>query len=106
MIVCEVDAVEGLRAAMDGYQVMTIAQAAAVGQVFVTVTGDIHVIREEHFDVMRDGAILCNAGHFDVEIDLMALAEMAVDVRGCATKRWSTASWMAGVCMCLGRGGW
>jgi len=66
---------------MDGYRVMPIAQAARIGDIFVTVTGDISVIRKEHFDVMRDGAILCNAGHFDVEVDLNALAEMAVSRR-------------------------
>ena len=81
VIVCEVDPIEALRAAMDGYQVMPIGRAAAAGDIFVTVTGDIHVIRAEHFAVMRDGAILCNAGHFDVEIDLPALAEMATEKR-------------------------
>jgi adenosylhomocysteinase len=81
VIVCEVDPVEALRAAMDGYQVMPIAQAAPLGDLFITVTGDIHIIRREHFEVMRDGAILCNSGHFDVEIDLVALREMAVERR-------------------------
>jgi adenosylhomocysteinase len=81
VIVCEVDPVEALRAAMDGYQVMPISQAAPLGDLFITVTGDIHIIRREHFEVMRDGAILCNSGHFDVEIDLVALADMAVERR-------------------------
>jgi adenosylhomocysteinase len=81
VIIVEVDPIEALRAAMDGYQVMPIAKAAEVGDVFVTVTGDRHIIRGEHFEVMRDGAILCNSGHFDVEVDLVALAEMATDKR-------------------------
>jgi adenosylhomocysteinase len=81
VIVVEVDPLEGLRAAMDGYQVMPIAEAAKVGDVFITVTGDKHIIRREHFEVMRDGAILCNAGHFDVEIDLVALEDLAVTKR-------------------------
>ena len=81
VIVCEVDPLAALQAAMDGYQVMPIADAARAGDVFVTVTGDTSVIRGEHFDLMRDGAILCNAGHFDVEVDLKALASMATKVR-------------------------
>ena len=81
VIVVEVDPTEALRAVMDGCQVMPIAQAARIGEVFVTVTGDKHVIRKEHFDIMRDGAILCNSGHFDVEIDLVALAQMATGKR-------------------------
>ncbi len=81
VIVVEVDPIEGLRAAMDGYQVMPIAEAAKVGDVFATVTGDMHVIRREHFEVMKDGAIVCNSGHFDVEIDLVALGEMATEKR-------------------------
>lgn len=81
VIVCEVDPVEALRAAMDGYQVMPIADAAPLGDLFITVTGDIHIIRREHFEVMRDGAVLCNSGHFDVEIDLVALQDMAVERR-------------------------
>jgi adenosylhomocysteinase len=77
VIVCEVDPLAGLQAALDGYQVMPIAESAKVGDVFITVTGDTSVIRREHFAVMRDGAILCNSGHFDVEVDLKALQEMA-----------------------------
>lgn len=81
VIVIEVAPLEGLRAAMDGYQVMPIAKAAEVGDLFITVTGDKHVIRKEHFEVMRDGAILCNSGHFDVEVDLVSLEEMATSRR-------------------------
>lgn len=70
VVVIEVDPVRALSAAMEGYQVMTAADAAAVGDVFITVTGNLGVLRGEHFDLMKDGAILANAGHFDVEIDL------------------------------------
>ena len=75
--VVEVDQVRALEALMDGHQVMTIGDAASWGDIFVTATGDIHVIRGEHFKVMRDGAVMCNAGHFDVELDLPALAKLA-----------------------------
>ena len=81
VVVVEVDPVRALEAAMDGYRVMTARDAAAVGDVFVTVTGNIHVLRGIHFDVMKDGAVLANAGHFDVEIDLPALEEMAKETR-------------------------
>ena len=81
VIVCEVDPLRALQAAMDGYQVMPIAQAAEIGDIFITVTGDRSVIRAEHFAVMKDGAILGNAGHFDVEIDLPDLREQSVAVR-------------------------
>ncbi|HLE38062.1 MAG TPA: adenosylhomocysteinase [Acidimicrobiia bacterium] len=74
VVVVEVDPVRALSAAMEGYSVMTMADAARVGDVFITLTGNLHVIRGEHFDAMRDGAIMANAGHFDVEIDLEALA--------------------------------
>lgn len=77
VIVVEVDPLAGLQAVMDGFQVMPIAEAAKIGDVFITVTGDTSVIRREHFEVMKDGAILCNSGHFDVEVDLKALASMA-----------------------------
>jgi adenosylhomocysteinase len=73
VIVTEVDAVRALQAALDGYRVMTVADAAAVGDIFLTVTGDKHVIRTEHMKRMKDGAILANAGHFDVEIDVEGL---------------------------------
>ncbi|NLO72788.1 MAG: adenosylhomocysteinase [candidate division WS1 bacterium] len=81
VIVCEVDPLRALQAAMDGYRVMPLLEAAPLGDVFVTVTGDKSVIDVPHFEVMKDGAILCNAGHFDVEINLKALEKLAVKVR-------------------------
>jgi len=75
--VVEVDQVRALEALMDGNLVMTIGDAAPWGEIFITATGDIHVLRAEHFKVMRDGAIMCNSGHFDVELDLPALKELA-----------------------------
>jgi adenosylhomocysteinase len=80
-VVIEVDPIRALAAAMSGHRVMTSQDAAEVGDVFITATGDIHVFREEHFGKMKDGAILANAGHFDVEIDLNALERMATDRR-------------------------
>jgi adenosylhomocysteinase len=73
VIVVEVDPVRALSAVMSGYRVMTAADAAEVGDVFITVTGNKHVLRMEHFEKMRDGAILANSGHFDIELDLVAL---------------------------------
>ncbi len=81
VIVLEVDPMRALQAVMDGYRVMPVADAARRGDVFVTVTGDIHVLRREHFEVMRDGAIIANAGHFNVEVDVPALEELAVERR-------------------------
>jgi adenosylhomocysteinase len=81
VIVVEVDPVRALAAAMDGYRVMTASDAARVGDVFLTVTGNKHVLRKEHFDVMKDGAILANAGHFDIELDLASLRADAVATR-------------------------
>lgn len=78
VIVVEVDPVRALTAAMDGFRVMTGIDAASEGDLFVTVTGDKHVLRMEHFDRMKDGAILANAGHFDIEIDLAALGAESV----------------------------
>jgi adenosylhomocysteinase len=75
--VVEVDQVRALEALMDGNLVMTIGEAAPWGDIFITATGDIHVIRAEHFKLMHDGAIMANSGHFDVEIDLPALVELA-----------------------------
>ncbi|MBI4079864.1 adenosylhomocysteinase [Candidatus Kaiserbacteria bacterium] len=76
IIITEVDAVKALEAAMDGFRVMTMDEAAPHGDLFCTVTGDIDVIRVEHFKVMKDGAFVCNAGHFDVEISIKDLAKL------------------------------
>jgi adenosylhomocysteinase len=73
IIVCEVDPLKAIEAVMDGYDVMPIAKAAPLGDLFVTLTGDIHVIRKEHFLRMKDGAIVANSGHFNVELDLDGL---------------------------------
>jgi adenosylhomocysteinase len=78
VIVLEVDPMRALEAVMDGFEVMPVADAARVGDLFVTATGDVNVIRPEHVAVMKDGAILANAGHFDVEIDVPGLRAMAV----------------------------
>lgn len=75
VIICEVDPLRALEAVMDGFQVMPIAEAAPLGDFFCTLTGDINVIRLEHFLEMKDGAIVANSGHFDVELDLKRLAE-------------------------------
>ena len=77
VIVTEVEPLKALEAVMDGFDVMTMSEAAKIGDVFVTVTGDTSVIREEHFRLMKDGAIVANSGHFNVEIDLDQLASMA-----------------------------
>ncbi len=79
VIVTEVDPVKAIEAVMDGFDVMPMREAAAVGDFFITVTGCAGVISEEDFKVMKDGAILCNAGHFDVEIDMKRLREIARD---------------------------
>ena len=81
VIVLEVEPIRAIEATMDGYQVMPVAEAAKVGDIFITVTGDIHVIRKEHFEVMKDGAIVCNSGHFNVELDLEGLAEITTSRR-------------------------
>jgi adenosylhomocysteinase len=84
VIVCEVNEMRALEAVMDGYDVMPAIEAAGVGDVFITVTGDRDVLRREHFEAMRDGAILANAGHFDVEIskpDLAAITKETREVR-------------------------
>jgi adenosylhomocysteinase len=77
VIVTEIDPLKGLEAVMDGFRVMPMEQAAPIGDFFVTVTGNIHVIRGEHFAVMKDGAIVCNSGHFNVELDIPALEKQA-----------------------------
>src|SRR4051812_27174817 len=80
VIVTEVDPIRALEAAMDGFMVMPLDQAAPVGDVFITVTGNAGVVRREHFTKMKDGAMVCNSGHFDVEIELPALKEEATAV--------------------------
>jgi adenosylhomocysteinase len=81
VVVLEVDPLRALEAVMDGFRVMTMAEAAPIGDIFVTATGDIHVIRGEHFSVMKDGAIVANTGHFNVEIDIPALEGLSVAKR-------------------------
>jgi adenosylhomocysteinase len=78
VVVTEIDARKALEAAMDGFQVMPMAEAAKVGDIFVTVTGNYRVIAGPHFEAMKDGAIVCNSGHFNDELDLEALEKMAV----------------------------
>ena len=79
VIVTEIDPIKAVEAVMDGFRVMPIAQAASIGDIFVTVTGNRHVIDGQHFANMKDGAIVCNSGHFDLELNLVALREMAGD---------------------------
>ncbi len=81
VIVTEIDHIKALEATMDGFAVMPMDEAARVGNLFCTLTGDIGVIRKEHFSLMKDGAFVCNSGHFDVEIDVKGLKEMAVEVK-------------------------
>ena len=81
VIVTEVNPVKAMEAVMDGFRVMTMAEAAKVGDIFVTVTGCEDVITREHFLVMKDGAICCNAGHFDCEVSVRQLKEIAVDIK-------------------------
>ncbi len=77
VIVVETNSLKALEAVMDGYTVLPMLEAARQGEVFVTVTGNIHIIRQEHFAVMPDGAVVCNSGHFNVEIDIPALESLA-----------------------------
>ena len=77
VIVIEVDPFKALEAVMDGFLVMPIAESAKIGDIFVTVTGDINVLRPEHFKVMKDKAIICNSGHFNVEIDIPGLKKLS-----------------------------
>ncbi|MGI0489568.1 adenosylhomocysteinase [Pantanalinema rosaneae CENA516] len=81
VVVTEIDPVKAIEAVMDGFRVMPMAEAAPLGDIFVTVTGNKHVIRAEHFAVMKDGAIVCNSGHFDIEIDLKSLGAEASEVK-------------------------
>ena len=81
VVITEVDPLKALEAVMDGYTVMPIKDASRIGDVFVTLTGDIHVLRPEHFKAMKDGAIVCNSGHFDVEIDIPGLKKLSKKIR-------------------------
>ncbi len=78
VVVTEIEPVKALEAVMDGFQVMPMLEAAKIGDIFVTATGDINVIDRHHLEVMKSGAVVCNSGHFNVEINLTALAEMSV----------------------------
>lgn len=80
VIVTEIDPIRALEAAMDGFAVMPMAEAVHRGDLYITVTGNAHVLRQEHFAAMKDGAMLCNSGHFDIEIDLKALENDAREV--------------------------
>jgi adenosylhomocysteinase len=81
VIITEVDPMRALEALMEGYEVMPMVQAAQIGDIFCTATGDKHVISHAHLEVMKDGAIICNTGHFNVEIDIPALRELARETR-------------------------
>src|SRR5260370_19255940 len=81
VIVTEIDPVKGIEAAMDGFRVMPMAEAVKEGDVYITVTGNKSVIRGEHFEKMKGGAIVCNSGHFNVEIDIPALEKMSTGKR-------------------------
>ncbi|MBD2090326.1 adenosylhomocysteinase [Microcoleus sp. FACHB-1515] len=81
VIVTEIDPIRAIEATMDGFRVLPMALAAPQGDIFITVTGNKHVIRGEHFEAMKDGAMVCNSGHFDIEIDLKSLKEMANEVK-------------------------
>jgi adenosylhomocysteinase len=81
IIVTEIDPIKAIEAIMDGFRVLPMAEAASQGDLFITVTGNKHVIRGEHFAVMKDGAIVCNSGHFDIELDLEYLASQAKEIK-------------------------
>ena len=81
VIVTEVDPLPALEAVMDGFRIMPMSEAARIGYIFVTVTGDINVLDRQHFEVMKDGAIVANSGHFNVEINIPALEALSVEKR-------------------------
>jgi adenosylhomocysteinase len=81
VVITEIDPTKAIEAVMDGFSVMPMAEAAKVGDIFITVTGNKHIIRDEHFEVMKDGAMVCNSGHFDIEIDLAALKTRSKEVK-------------------------
>src|SRR3712207_6117157 len=79
VVVLEVDPMRALQAVMDGFRVLPVDEAARIGDIFCTATGNKHILRREHFEVMKDGAIVANTGHFNVEIDIPALESLAVE---------------------------
>ena len=81
VVICEVDPLKALEACMDGYEILRIDDASKIGDIFITATGDIEVIGKKHFLKMKDGAIICNSGHFNVELDLMGLKEISKSKR-------------------------
>jgi adenosylhomocysteinase len=81
VIITEVDPVKAIEARMDGFSIMPMSKAAEIGDIFITVTGNINVIRMEHFKKMKDGAVVCNSGHFNVEIDLPAITKASISKR-------------------------
>ncbi len=108
VVITEVDPVRALDAVLRGFRVLPIAEAAPIGEVFITATGSTEVITAEHLAVLRDGAILANAGHFDVEIDVRALAAMAVAVRHRRppARRRLRARPTAAACCCSPKAAW
>lgn len=109
VVVTEVDPIRALEARLEGFKVMPMAQAAAIGDIFVTLTGNRHVVDRQHFEVMKDGAIVCNSGHFDLELNLKALAEMSTEVKlvrpfAQEYKRNTAKSKVAGSIVVLGEG--
>jgi len=89
IIVTEINPVKALEATMDGFRVMMIQQAAPLGEIFITVTGNRHVIDTQHFELMKDGAIVCNSGHFDLELNLVGLKSISTDIR--TVRQWAEA---------------
>lgn len=81
VVITEVDAIKALEAVMDGYQVMPMLEAARIGDIFCTVTGNKGVIRRDHYELMKDGAVICNSGHFNVELDMGALTDLSKEIK-------------------------
>ncbi len=96
VVVTEVDPRKAIEAVMDGYRVMPMNDAAKIGDIFVTVTGNYHVVREEHFRLMKDGAIVCNSGHFNDELDLEAIRADRAATRSSRARSWSSTSCTTG----------
>ena len=105
VIVTEVDPMPAIEAVMDGFQVMPMIEAAKVADIIVTATGDKSVIAKHHFEVLKDGAILANTGHFNVEIEIGALRTMATDTREAASSSRSSRCPTAARSTCSQRGG-